>query len=93
MAAGLPDEAMPGLMLAYDYQTGDPELDTTALEVRRLRREADEVAAAATARTSWPLLSWRPAACRSAISRCCWGSARSVSRSSPPKPAERLAGR
>jgi DNA-directed RNA polymerase specialized sigma24 family protein len=52
LAAGLPDEAMPGLMLAYDYQTGDPELDTTALEVRRLRREADEVAAAATARTS-----------------------------------------
>jgi len=52
LAAGLPDEAMPGLVLEYDYQTGDPELDTTALEVRRLRREADEVAAAATARTA-----------------------------------------
>jgi len=52
LAAGLPDEAMPGVALEYDYQTGDPELDTTALEVRRLRREADQVAAAATARTS-----------------------------------------
>ena len=52
LAAGLPDEAMPSLALEYDYRTGDPELDITALEVRRLRREADEVAAAATARTS-----------------------------------------
>ena len=52
LAAGLPDEAMPGLALDYDYQTGDPELDATALEVRRLRRETDEIAAAATARTS-----------------------------------------
>jgi DNA-directed RNA polymerase specialized sigma24 family protein len=51
LAAGLPDEAMPGLSVDYDYHTGDPELDTTALEVRRLRREADELAAAATART------------------------------------------
>ena len=42
LAAGLPDEAMPGLTLDYDYHTGDPELDTTALEVRRLRREAAE---------------------------------------------------
>ena len=51
LAAGLPDEAMPGLLVDYDYHTGDPELDTTALEIRRLRREADELAAAATART------------------------------------------
>jgi DNA-directed RNA polymerase specialized sigma24 family protein len=52
LAAGLPDEAMPDLALEYDYHTGDPELDTTAFEVRRLRRQADELAAAATARTS-----------------------------------------
>jgi DNA-binding NarL/FixJ family response regulator len=52
LAAGLPDEAMPGLSLDYDYRTGDPDLDVTALEVRRLRREADELAAAATARTA-----------------------------------------
>lgn len=52
LAAGLPDEAMPGLALEYDYRTGDPELDVTALEVRRLRKEADELAAAATARTA-----------------------------------------
>jgi DNA-directed RNA polymerase specialized sigma24 family protein len=52
LATGLPDEAMPDLALEYDYHTGDPELDTTALEVRRLRRQADELAAAATARTN-----------------------------------------
>jgi DNA-binding NarL/FixJ family response regulator len=52
LAAGLPDEAMPDLVLEYDYHTGDPELDTTAFEVRRLRQQADELAAAATARTS-----------------------------------------
>jgi predicted RNase H-like HicB family nuclease len=51
LAADLPDEAMPELKLDYDYHTGDPELDITALEVRRLRREADELAAMAAART------------------------------------------
>src|ERR1039458_6749350 len=51
LAADLPDEAMPGLAVDYDYHTGDPELDVTALEVRRLRREADELAAASAART------------------------------------------
>jgi DNA-binding NarL/FixJ family response regulator len=51
LAADLPDEAMPDLKLDYDYHTGDPELDTTALEVRRLRREADELAAIAATRT------------------------------------------
>ncbi len=52
LAADLPDEAMPELVLDYDYHTGDPELDTTALEVRRLRQEANELAAVATARTA-----------------------------------------
>lgn len=51
LAADLPDQAMPELVIDYDYHTGDPELDTTAMEVRRLRRQADELAAAATART------------------------------------------
>ena len=51
LAADLPDEAMPGLAVDYDYHTGDPELDVTALEVRRLRREADELAAASAACT------------------------------------------
>jgi Homeodomain-like domain-containing protein len=51
LAAGLPDEAMPGLVLDYDYHTGDPDLDATALEVRRLRRQADELAATAASRT------------------------------------------
>ena len=52
LAAGLPDEAVPELVLDYDYHTGDPELDATALEVRRLRRQADDLAATAAARTS-----------------------------------------
>jgi predicted RNase H-like HicB family nuclease len=52
LAADLPDEAMPELILDYDYHTGDPDLDAAALEVRHLRREADDLAAAATARTT-----------------------------------------
>src|SRR5436190_22252764 len=52
LAADLPDDAMPEVVLDYDYHTGDPELDATALEVRRLRRQADDLAATATARTS-----------------------------------------
>lgn len=51
LAADLPDEAMPELMLDYRYDTGDPELDATTLEVRRLRRQADELAAEVAART------------------------------------------
>jgi hypothetical protein len=51
LAADLPDQVMPELVIDYDYHTGDPELDTTAVEVRRLRRQADELAAAATAQT------------------------------------------
>jgi len=52
LAADLPDEAMPGLALEYDYRTGDAGMDITALEVRQLRRQADELAATAAARTS-----------------------------------------
>src|SRR5712691_879725 len=51
LAAELPDEAMHGLVLAYDYHTGDEDLDATALELRQLRRQAGELAAAAPART------------------------------------------
>jgi hypothetical protein len=42
---------MPELIIGYDYHTGDPELDAAAAEVRRLRRQADEIAATAAART------------------------------------------
>jgi DNA-binding NarL/FixJ family response regulator len=51
LAADLPDEAMLELVLDYRYDTGDPELDATALEVRRLRRKADELSAEVAART------------------------------------------
>jgi DNA-directed RNA polymerase specialized sigma24 family protein len=49
LAADLPDAAVPGLRLDFLYHTGDPDLDSTALEVRRLRRQAGELAAAAAA--------------------------------------------
>ena len=52
LAADLPDECMPELVLEYDYHTGDAGLDVTAMEVRQLRRQADELAATAAARTS-----------------------------------------
>lgn len=51
LAADLPDEAMPELLIDYDYHTGDQELDRTAQEVRQLRQQASELAAAAAART------------------------------------------
>lgn len=51
LAVDLPDEAMPVLVLDYEYHTGDASLDVTAQEVRQLRREADELAAAAASRT------------------------------------------
>src|SRR5260370_7544923 len=42
LAADLPDGAMPGLVLDYDYHTGDPALDATALALRQLRRQAGQ---------------------------------------------------
>ena len=42
---------MPELVIDYDYHTGDPELDTTTVEVRRVRRQANELAATAAAQT------------------------------------------
>lgn len=42
---------MPDLVLDYECHTGDASLDAAAREVRQLRRQADEIAAAATART------------------------------------------
>jgi DNA-binding NarL/FixJ family response regulator len=52
LADELPETAMPELVIEYDYHTGDAELDSATLEVRRLRREADELAATATSRTA-----------------------------------------
>ncbi len=52
MAVDRPDEDMPALRLAYDYRTGDPTVDVTAAEIRTVREQADQLAAAATARTS-----------------------------------------
>ena len=52
LAADLPDEAMPDLVLAFEYHTGDASVDATTREVRQLRRQADEITAAAAARTS-----------------------------------------
>lgn len=51
LAADLPYEAMADLVLEFEYHTGDACLDATTREVRQLRRQADEFAAAAAART------------------------------------------
>jgi hypothetical protein len=37
MAADLPDEAMPGLELQYEYHLGDPELDERIARIRKNR--------------------------------------------------------
>jgi hypothetical protein len=79
---------MPGLMLDYRYDTGDPELDATALEVWRLRRQADELAAAVTARTSEVAAQLVTRACLSAMSPRCWASARSAFLSTRRRPAD-----
>lgn len=52
LAADLPDDAMPGLRLDYDFRTGDPDVDTSAVDVRALRRQAEQATAAATQRTA-----------------------------------------
>lgn len=52
LAADRPDEDMPVLCLAYEYRTGDPQLDTTTAEVRELREQAHTIAETATARTN-----------------------------------------
>jgi hypothetical protein len=49
LAADLPDAAMPGLVLDFDYHTGDAGLDATVRGVRQLRRQADELSALAAA--------------------------------------------
>lgn len=52
LAADLPDDAMPDLVLEFEYHTGDASLDATTREIRQLRRHAEEMAAAAATRTS-----------------------------------------
>lgn len=45
LAADLPDEAMPDLVLDYEYRTGDPRIDQDAARVRQLRAQLAEVEA------------------------------------------------
>ena len=52
LAADLPDEAMDGLSLAWEYHTGDAVVDQDAARVRALRAEADQLAAAASTSTA-----------------------------------------
>ncbi len=44
LADDLPDNAMPGLRLAYEYHTGDSELDSRAASVRQMRVESERLA-------------------------------------------------
>lgn len=43
LATDLPDEAMPNLLLDYEYRTGDPRIDEDAARVRWLRTQLGEV--------------------------------------------------
>lgn len=43
LAADLPDEAMQGLRLEFEYQTGDPRIDDDAARIRQLRAQVAEV--------------------------------------------------
>lgn len=63
LAADLPDEAMPDLVLDYEYRTGDPRIDEDATRVRRLRAQLAEVErlTAASIRALTPELSVRDA--------------------------------
>lgn len=51
LAADRPDDDIPQLRLDYEYRTGDSDIDTTAAEVRTLRAQADQLAAAVSSRT------------------------------------------
>jgi hypothetical protein len=48
LAADLPDDAMDGLDLDWEFHTGDRALDRETAEIRALRSEAEELRAKAT---------------------------------------------
>lgn len=52
LAADLPDDAMTGLRVDYEFRTGDPAVDSVAADVRTLRAQADQLAATASRRTA-----------------------------------------
>jgi hypothetical protein len=52
LAADLPDDAEVGLILEWDYQTGDPTADRQAEELRHRRAELDEAARELTLKTA-----------------------------------------
>jgi predicted RNase H-like HicB family nuclease len=52
LAADLPDETLPELLIDWSFDTGDRLIDATALTVRKLRARADTLAAEAAQRTA-----------------------------------------
>ncbi len=88
LAADLPDEAMPSLVLDYDYHTGDASLDATAREVRQLRREPTNSPLLLPLALAGPPPSWLPGDCQCAMSPPCSASVPSASPSSRPGQAE-----
>jgi hypothetical protein len=52
LAADLPDEAEAGLVLDWDYATGDPDADRLAEALRRKRAEIDAATRELTAQTA-----------------------------------------
>jgi predicted RNase H-like HicB family nuclease len=81
LAADLPDEAIPDLVLGYEYHTGDPELDTTALEVRRCAGRPTSSPPPHLPVPVRPPPSLSAVACPFATLARCWESVPSASRS------------
>jgi hypothetical protein len=52
LADDLPDDAMGGLDLNYEYRTGDPSIDERTAEVRAQRSQAEKLSAQAAADTA-----------------------------------------
>jgi hypothetical protein len=52
LGADLPDEAMAGLDIAYEYRTGDPALDAAAADLRARRTDLAEATAVLTRDTA-----------------------------------------
>ena len=84
LGADLPDEAMAGLDIAYEYRTGDPALDAAAADLRARRTDLAEATAALTQDTAGMPAPWSRPAGPCATSPPCLASPHSGSPRSPP---------
>ena len=68
LAADLPVEAMPVLVLDYEYHTGDASLDVTAREVRTYDARPASSPLLLPLAPAGPPPNWLPGDCQSAMS-------------------------